>query len=171
MSDSARPVLPDRAERLGRATETVLLTVLLGAMVLLAALQIALRNFWGIGLVWADEALRILVLWVTMIGSVAATRDQRHVRIDALVRYLPPALGHWSAVLMDVFATAVCAVLAWASWGLVADALDAGDRVLGGRLPAWSVQAILPVAFALIGYRYAVSGIRHVRLPRRAADE
>jgi len=170
VSELSRPVLADRAERFGRATETVLLTVLLGAMVVLAAVQIALRNVWGIGLVWADEALRILVLWVTMIGSVAATRDQRHVRIDALARYFPPALGRWCAVLMDIFAMIVCAVLAWASWGLVADALGAGDRVLGGRLPAWSVQAILPVAFALIGYRYAVSGIRHMWLPRQAAN-
>jgi TRAP-type C4-dicarboxylate transport system permease small subunit len=152
--------LADKAERLGRATETALLTLLLGGMVLLAATQIALRNFWGTGFGWADETLRILVLWVTIVGSVAATRDQRHVRIDALSRYLPAAARRWSGVAMDAFAAIVCGVLAWSSYGLVTDALVADDRVLGGELPAWTVQLILPVGFALMGYRYAVGCLR-----------
>jgi TRAP-type C4-dicarboxylate transport system permease small subunit len=156
----ARPDLADRAEWLGRMAETVLLTLLLTAMVLLAAGQIVLRNVGGTGFSWADEALRILVLWVTMVGSVAASRDQRHVRIDALSRYLPAALGRWTATLIDLFAAAVCAVLAWCSYEFVTDSFAAGDRVLGGQLPAWTVQLILPVGFGLIAYRFAVSCLR-----------
>jgi TRAP-type C4-dicarboxylate transport system permease small subunit len=158
--------LADKAERLGRVTETALLTVLLGAMVLLAATQIALRNFWDTGFGWADETLRILVLWVTVVGSVAATRDQRHVRIDALSRYLPVPVRNWSGIAMDAFAAVVCGVLAWSSYGLVADALAADDRVLGGELPAWPIQLILPVGFALMCYRYAVGCLRPRSTPR-----
>lgn len=150
----------DRAERLGRAAETALLTILLAAMVLLAAGQIALRNVWGTGLDWADEALRILVLWVTMVGSVAATRDQRHVRIDALSRYLPVGFNRWTELAIDGFAAVTSMLLAWCSYAFVADSFVADDRVFGGQISSWSVQLILPVGFALIGYRYTVACFR-----------
>ncbi|MCC7258836.1 MAG: TRAP transporter small permease [Gammaproteobacteria bacterium] len=163
MTGSVRIGLVGRAERFGRWVENVLLALALAAMVALAAAQIALRNFGGAGLVWADEALRLLVLWVTMLGAVAASRDQRHVSIDALSRYLPHRWLRGIGRLLDVFVAAVCFVLAWYSWQFVADALAADDRVLGGAVPAWSVQLILPVAFALVGYRYTVAGLA----PRR----
>jgi len=144
------------AERLGRAVETFLLTLVLGAMILVAAAQIALRNIWGTGLDWADEALRIMVMWVTMLGAVAASRERRHVSIDALSRYLPPQITRWTGTLINACTALVCAALTWYSYGFVADSVLAGDRVLGGNVPAWAVQLILPVGFALISYRYAV---------------
>ncbi len=150
-----------RADRLGRGVETALLALTLGGMILLAAGQIVLRNLWGAGLPWADEALRILVLWVTMLGAVAASRDQRHVSIDALSRYLPFSIRHATTILLAAFTSVICLILAWYSYRFVADSWSADDRVLGGDLPAWSVQLILPAGFALIGYRYAVAALRH----------
>jgi TRAP-type C4-dicarboxylate transport system permease small subunit len=123
-------------------------------MILVAAAQIALRNIWGAGLDWADEALRILVLWVTMLGAVAASRERRHVSIDVLSRYLPSWITRWTGVLINGFSALVCAALTWCSYRFVADAMVGNDRVLGGSLPAWAVQLILPVGFALIAYRY-----------------
>lgn len=165
MSGAPKPSLGERAERAGRLLETVLLALALGAMIVLASAQISLRNFGGGGLAWADEALRLLVLWVTMLGAIAAGRDQRHVSIDALSRYLPRAWLCWVARASDFFAAAVCLVLAWYSGLFVADSLAADDRILGGGLPAWVAQLVLPVAFGLLGYRYVVAGLRHEHRP------
>ncbi len=155
-----RLAVGDRAERLGRVVETALMALVLTAMIVLAAAQIALRNVWGGGLAWADEALRIMVLWLTMLGAVAAGRDQRHVSIDALSRYLPHRWRRGVGRTLDAFVAGVCGVLAWYSWLFVADSLAADDRILGGVVPAWSVQSILPVAFGLLGYRYLVTCLR-----------
>lgn len=160
MTRQGAQALAVRADRFGRALETALLVGVLGAMILIAAAQIALRNFWNSGFDWADEALRIMVLWVTMLGAVAASREGRQVRIDALSRYLPSAAIRWTHVLVDAFAAIVCFVLAWHSYQFVADSFAAGDRVLAGEFPAWGVQLILPVGFALIGYRYTVACLR-----------
>jgi TRAP-type C4-dicarboxylate transport system permease small subunit len=157
------------ADRLGRAVETLLLALTLGAMILLAASQIVLRNLWGGGLDWADEALRLLVLWVAMLGAVAASREQRHVSIDALSRYLPRGAHPWTALLVEAFTAVVCLVLAWFSWLFVADSKLAEDMVLGGKVPAWTVQAILPVGFFLMGYRYTFSSARRVLRHRAGA--
>ena len=72
--------------------EDGLLVSLLVLMVLLATGQILLRNLFDAGLSWGDPSLRLMVLWLALLGAMAATRDDNHIRIDLLSRYLP---GHW----------------------------------------------------------------------------
>ncbi|MCC5794419.1 MAG: TRAP transporter small permease [Chromatiales bacterium] len=152
-----------RAERAGWWVETAILVALLLTMIVLAALQIGLRNFAGTGLAWADEALRLLVLWTALFGAVAASREDRHIRIDLLSRFLSPRPRSGVALLLDLFTAGVCIVLAWYSADFVLDSHRFGDTVLGG-LPAWSFQVVLPLAFALIAWRYLLHALRHLLL-------
>ena len=59
------------------ATETFLLLFFLFTAIFLASTQIFLRNFFDTGIVWADSALRILVLWIGMIGAMFASRNKK----------------------------------------------------------------------------------------------
>ncbi len=157
-----------RAERLGRWVENALLAIVLFLMIGIAASQVVLRGALGSGLAWADEALRLLVLWAAMLGAIAASRDNVHLRIDLLSRFLPARWRRLTAALVDLFAAGVSAVLAWQSWRFVAESREFGDQVLGG-LPAWSFQLILPTAFVLITYRYLAGLPRHFRPGYRPA--
>lgn len=153
---------PGRAEQLGRWLENALLGVALFLMIGLAASQVFMRSVLGSGLSWADEALRLLVLWSAMLGAIAASRDNVHLRIDLLSRFLPPSWRLATAVLVDLFAAGVSGVLAWHSWRFVAESREFGDQVLG-TMPAWSFQLILPAAFVLITYRYLAGLPRNFR--------
>lgn len=159
---SSSPGLLGRAERLGRLLENSVLVGVLSAMILLAGLQILLRNFVGAGFSWADEALRLMVLWIAMIGAVAASREYRHISIDVLSRFVPPTARLWSALIVDLFTAGVSFALCWSSSEFVAQAFQFNDRLLGD-LPAWPFQAVLPVAFGLIGYRYTVWSLTRVK--------
>lgn len=159
---SSSPGLLGRAERLGRLLENSVLVGVLSAMILLAGLQILLRNFVGAGFSWADEALRLMVLWIAMIGAVAASREYRHISIDVLSRFVPPTARLWSALIIDLFTAGVSFALCWSSYEFVAQAFQFNDRLLGD-LPAWPFQAVLPVAFGLIGYRYTVWSLTRVK--------
>lgn len=143
------------ADRVGRLAENVFLAVLLFGMIGLAAAQVGLRELLGQGIAWGDEALRLLVLWAAMAGAVAASRDEVHLRIDLASRFLPARLVAIAAVVVDLFTAAVAGTLAWHSWRFVAESREFGDVVLGGQ-PAWVYQAVLPVAFILIAWRYLV---------------
>ncbi len=143
-------------ERIGRAAEDAALVVLLGSMVLLAVLQIVLRQFFDSGIVWADELIKIIVLWLAMVGSIAAARDNRHIRIDVLSHVLPRKLVVLTRMIVDLFAAAVCVVLAWQAWRYLQLEIEWQETVLGG-LPAWIAHGIVPVAFLLIAYRFVVS--------------
>ena len=124
-----------RAERVGQLLESAALVSVLAAMVLLATAQIVLRNFMDSGLAWGDEALRLMVLWVAMLGAVAASRENRHIAIDALSRILPQAPKAWATVVVHAFTAAVAFTLAWYAWEFVADSREYEDLLLGD-LPA-----------------------------------
>ncbi len=137
-------------------------------MIVLGAAQILLRNLLGAGFPWADETLRLLVLWVAMLGAVAASRENRHIRIDVITRFLPGRAQLAIGLCLDVLTAAVSAVIAWYSWLFVREAYEFGDEVLNG-LPAWPFEAILPVAFVLIAYRYFVWSLRRLQTLLRGA--
>lgn len=152
----------EQADRLGRAVENLALTLLLSGMLLLAGAQILLRNVGEGGFPWADEALRIMVLWLAMLGGLAASRDNRHIAIDALALILPPRMRALAGAVVAALTAAVCLTIAWHALSFVGESREFGDKLLGD-LPAWPFQSVLPVVFALIGYRYAVWSLRQLR--------
>lgn len=139
--------------RLFSRVEDLILATLLGAMIVLAVWQIVQRNVFGNGFVWTDELLRLLVLWLTMVGSIIASRTDHHIRMDLLINLLSPK---WQIRLKRVvyLITAVaCGVISWASAGFVLMEVEFGSLLLG-TYPAWWFQIILPIGFALIAWRY-----------------
>lgn len=152
-----------RAERIGRWLENALLVTVLAGMILLAAAQVGLRVLFSTGVPFGDEALRLLVLWAAMLGAVAATREDVHLRIDLLSRFLRPRGRAAAAALVDLFAAGVAGALAWYSWRFVLDSRAFGDQLLGD-LPAWPFQLVLPLAFVLIAYRYLLLLARRLNM-------
>lgn len=144
-----------RLERVGRIAEDTLLVLILSGMVLLAAGQIVLRNFFDIGFIWGDELLRLMVLWIAVAGAVAASRNDKHINIAILDRYLPGRLSLAVRALVQLFTASICGIVCWESARFVATTHEFGD-VLLGSVPAWILQAVLPVGFGLIAWRYLV---------------
>ena len=150
-----------RLDRWGRAGEDAVLVAILTGMVLLAAGQIVLRNFLNVGFIWGDELLRLMVLWIAVAGAVAASRNDKHINIAILDRFLPGRLKIASRVVIDLFTSVICGVVAWYSFLFVRTSHEFGDLLLGS-VPAWILQAVLPVGFGLICYRYGLFTIKGV---------
>ena len=123
---------------------------------LLAVGQIVLRELFSTGFVWADELIKLMVLWLAMVGSIAASRDNRHIRIDALSHILPETAIKLTRIAVDIFAAIVCAVIAWHTYRYLQLEIEFEDTVLID-VPAWIAHLIVPLAFALVSYRFAVS--------------
>ena len=148
-------------ERAGKWGEDALLVLILTTMILLAAAQIVLRNFFQSGITWGDGFLQVLVLWAGMIGALAASRSDRHISIDVLNRFLPKPVSRAVKVVIHVFTAGVCGVVAWHALQFVKTSYEFED-VLLGTVPAWILQAVLPVGFGLIAWRYALFAVRDV---------
>jgi TRAP-type C4-dicarboxylate transport system permease small subunit len=139
------------ADRIERAILAVLVTGMVG----LAALQILLRNAWHTGLSWAEPLLGMALLWMTMLGALAAAGLGRHLAIDLAAALLP---RHWAARLariISLFAAIVCLLLAWAAGRYVGFQREMDISVLLG-VPVWKFYMVIPVVFWIMSFRFAV---------------
>jgi len=135
------------------ATETFLLLFFLLTAIFLACAQILLRNFFDSGIFWADSALRVLVLWIGMIGAMFASRKKKHIRIDILSHYLPHRLRSHLWRVTEMLTAIVCSIVAYYSIEFIkyeyADGLIAFANV-----PVWLCETIIPFAFIIMALRY-----------------
>jgi len=144
--------------------EYVLLVVFLGSMVVLAFLQVALRNFFGTGIIWADTLVRHLVLWSGFVGAALATGEDRHISIDALTKFLPPLIRRLAFILTSTFAGIVCYYLALAAWGYVLEErASGGDLILS--IPNWVALLIIPGGYILLALHFLVRAAENVVAP------
>ncbi|MBT8038778.1 MAG: TRAP transporter small permease [Gammaproteobacteria bacterium] len=156
-------------ERAGKWGEDAVLVLMLVTMIALAAGQILLRNFMDVGFIWGDEMLRMLVLWLAVAGALAASREDKHISIDVLTRYLPGMMKVTAKLVVHAFTAVVCAVVAWHSFQFVQTSHEFGD-VLLGNVPAWALQSVLPVGFGLIAWRYALFTLKDIASLFRSGD-
>jgi TRAP-type C4-dicarboxylate transport system permease small subunit len=161
MADGEKSTLA-RVLRLTQLLEDALLVLLLAAMIVLAGAQIVLRNLFDSAIVWADPLLRVGVLWVGMIGAMVATRGDKQISIDAVSKFLPPRMKAGIRVVTDIFTAGVSAVVAWSAFRLMLEDRAAGGLTIG-FVPVWICEAVVPVALAVIAFRYLVYAVRHAR--------
>ena len=138
--------------------EDGILVAILTLMIGLAALQILLRNFFGSGMVWGDMLVRVLVLWIGLVGAMVAARQNKHISIDLVARYLPKRFNLPVKALVELFVAIVCALTAFYCFIFVrAEFYDGGPAF--GQVPVWVCEAIMPVAFAVMALRYLMMSL------------
>ena len=135
--------------------EDGLLALILTGMIILASGQILLRNFLDVGFAWADPLTRVLVLWVGMLGALAASREDKHIAIDVLSRFLPPRLSVGAKVVTSLFTAIISGIVAYHAGRFVALEREAQVIAFAG-IPIWILESVIPVAFGLIALRYTV---------------
>ena len=143
-------------KRLLTLLEDGLLVLMLSAMILLASWQILMRNLFDSGLFWADPALRMMVLWLALLGAIAATREDRHIRIDLFSRFLGDRGKRWVQGINDLFSSVICGLISWHSGRLAYFEWQDGTQLFGG-LPAWLGESIIPVGFGIMALSFIVN--------------
>lgn len=142
--------------------EDALLAIILSAMIVLAFAQILMRNLFESGILWADPLLKVMVLWLGLLGALAATRERKHINIDVLSKLLPARGRHILRALTTLFAAAVSALIAFhATRFILLEIEDASIAPFGG-IPAWMLEVIIPIAFGLIAMRYLIHSVEDI---------
>ena len=138
--------------------EDSLLVLLLLTMILLAGFDILARSLFGGGVSWIPPLLRVLVLWLGLLGALLATRTREHIAIDLINRLAGPKTKRLMATLTLSFAAIICCIIAWHSYAFLAVSRDFGD-IAFAQIPAWPLQAIIPFSFGLMGLRFIAQSL------------
>ena len=97
--------------RLLRALENHVLVALFALLFLLSVGHILLRTALGVTIPWADPLVRHLVMWIGLWGALIATREDRHLRIEALQPMIPSAISGPLQRILNAVSALVCGVL------------------------------------------------------------
>jgi len=138
-----------------------LLVLSLVTMLAMAALQVILRLFFHSGILWGDIAARYLVMWVGFMGAYLATREDRHLRIDVLTRFLQPNIRLWFNAFTDLFAAVICFFLIKAGWIFVTLGMDA-NSILFLSISQKTAAMIVPAGFALMMIQFLIRMIESI---------
>jgi TRAP-type C4-dicarboxylate transport system permease small subunit len=140
-------------------TEDALLVSALVSMLVMALVQILLRNFFDLGLFWAESFLRILVLWVAMLGAMVATRESNHIAIDLVSRYLPVTPRRITTFVTHCFSAVICALVAFYAVEFIQYEYE--DKTIAfANVPTWICQSIIPIGFSVMAVRFIINGVR-----------
>ncbi len=168
MTTQPDEVAPGPAARALHRLEDALLVVLLLAMIALATTQIVLRNLFDTGLSWSDPLLRMLVLWVGLLGALNASRADQHISVDLVARALAGRARSAVKALTSLFTCVVTALVAYHGGRFVAGEFDAGGDAFAG-LPVWLFETVIPFAFGAIALRYGRFFLTHARATLQGA--
>jgi TRAP-type C4-dicarboxylate transport system permease small subunit len=138
-----------------RRVEEALLAILLAAMIFVAAAQVVLRNFFEGGIYWGDSAVRVMVLWVALLGAMVASRRDEHIRIDIAGRFLPAHLKPHVSRVVSLFTCVVLCIFTWYSIDFVRYEYEDGTLAFA-QVPAWVCEAIMPFGAGVMALRYGL---------------
>ena len=72
--------------------EKYLILLLSSTLILLVVLNILLRNLFNVSFRIILELAPVIVLWSALAGSTLALKQQRHIKLELFIRYLPGML-------------------------------------------------------------------------------
>jgi TRAP-type C4-dicarboxylate transport system permease small subunit len=142
--------------------EDAILVGLLLLMISMAVTQIFLRNLFEAGIIWSDVMVRILVLWVGLIGAMVASRQDKHITIDILDRYMPERAKVYANFVIKLFTALICTIVAYYSVLFVQMEFADGGMAFA-KVPTWLCEAIIPFAFTIIALRYFLMSFMNLK--------
>lgn len=139
-----------------RKIELVIATSAFVLMVVVAFLDVALREFTGTGLDGAREAAVLLMILLVLSGFGLATASGRQLRPRFADNLLPES---WQPALQrfgDLLSATIFALLALLALIFVAESIQLREATPVLRIPSWLVQMVFPLAFGQAMLRHLV---------------
>jgi TRAP-type C4-dicarboxylate transport system permease small subunit len=138
----------------GRALDLLALVgaLLIFAMTLMICADVLLRNVRIIpglvGLEWSNEISEAMLYLITLLTAPWLLRKGQHIRVDIVLRAVPPIVGWCFEWLADLLGLLCCATIAFYGAGAAMASYRAGSVSIKTLVtPEWWLLAALPLAF------------------------
>lgn len=137
---------------LSRAT-SVLATSICAALILTTTFSVVVYQR-GITISWLDDLLRMLLIWLVFLGSVAPVWRRDHITMDAIYMRMQPATRRLVDVLIAVMGLVTCSYVTWVSIATTLREREFNALLSSGELPVWPQTLSIPFSFGLMALAY-----------------
>jgi C4-dicarboxylate transporter DctQ subunit len=150
----------EKIDRFFEKLETGVITSLLFALIGVGLIQIFLRRFTDMAIPDLEISMRWVVVWITFLGASIATRQRKHISVDALGRLFTGSNRHILDILIDLLSLFVVSVIILAAYEFWLSEMAFGDTLMNG-IPSWYITLIFPLGYLLIALRLVLQIVFH----------
>ena len=134
---------------------TIICGLLAGASLVVMLLQVLYRYVLESPLVWSEEVVRYLLVWMSFLGAGLAAGERLHPKMDFFLRRLPARSRETVEIVSTVLILVFLVLFIFVSFDLVK--YNASYRSLGAGIPQSWPRLALPVG----GMVLAVNVLQH----------
>jgi C4-dicarboxylate transporter, DctQ subunit len=136
---------------------TLIVTGLL-SVALVLFLNVILRYVFKLGVVWAEEYVRYVMIWMVMAGSGAAVREKKHMSITALIDLTKNRTLHFIINMFVLIVSILFSLfLVYSGVRLTGSMISNNQLSAALEIPLWWVYISLPIGGLLMLIRFIQS--------------
>ena len=154
-------------KRLAERLEEGVCALLLGAMTLIALVNVITRYLIRFSLAFTEELVVSLFVWLTLVGAAIAFRQGSQLGFSFLVDRCPRAIQRLSVWLGAVLGVTVFGLLVYFGIGQIQAERMLGTTSEALAIPQWWYTAGIPVFGLLVIVRIIQGAVRADRRVRR----
>ena len=117
-------------------------------MVVIVSWSVLSRFVFNSSIAWAEETSRFLMIWLTLVGSVVAYEENKHVGFDSLVNLLPRVPRFVITLIGYVFAFGILLIMVRGGVSLAKNQWSWTSPATGTSYGL--IYAMAPVCFAIM---------------------
>lgn len=134
--------------------EESLMALLLAVMTCLTFVQVVLRYLFNTGLLWSLEATTYCFAWLVLIGMSYGVRTRTHIAVNLATRRMPSSLKRAVALFAAGLCLLYAGLMLYGSFVFTERLFILGHDARDLPLQRWLLAGIMPVAFALLIFRF-----------------
>lgn len=140
--------------------EKTLIVFLFVFFILLITSSIFSRNLFQVSSQLVSEKTPLFVLWLALLGASLGIKDNKHIKLELLLRFVSGSFKDLALLVGHVFAALVLLVLFYLSITFVQ-----GEIKLFGAW-GWSI-VIMPVFFFVASFRFFLKSLENLNSYKR----
>ena len=141
--------------------EVSILVFCVAALGILLIANVFARTFFQ-SIYFAEEVSKFLVMLTTFTGVSYGVRKARHIRMGAFLDAMPPKMEKTFIIIISLISAVVMAIMTWASWEYLTNAMAKGHMTPALRVPKWTFYVIIPIGFGLACIQYIRTIIKNL---------
>lgn len=111
--------------------------------------QVVSRYGFNYTPIWSEELARFLIVWSIFIGVSIGVRNNQHIGVDAIIRFLPHRLKVAAEVLLNLIGVVVLGVLVYTSIEFIQHTMEFEQLSPAMRIPMYIPYIAMPVGLSL----------------------
>lgn len=120
---------------------------LLGAMAVLLVAGVFFRYVLGTPFVWSESVSRLLIVWLTFVGSSIAFAEKQHITVDSIIYFLPEILRPLIRMCIFVLVAITLGYMSYLGYLYCLSASRNTSPMLGISLAYFSMA--MPITFVI----------------------